>query len=129
MKFARKTDFIIVAVLVAAGILFWAFYQGVFNRSGAQAEIYYKSALVKTVSLTKGTEESFSIKEAPTVVFHRYADGSIAFTESDCPDKVCVKSGRLHSTGQMAACLPNFVYIKIVGTGQSEKDAPDVVIG
>jgi hypothetical protein len=128
MKFARKTDLIVIAVLVAAGILIWALFSSVFGRSGAVAEIYYKSELVKTVSLTAGKEESFSIDGLPNVVFHQYPDGSIAFIESDCPDKVCVKSGRLRIAGQMAACLPNQIYLKIVGTA-SDQDAPDIVIG
>jgi hypothetical protein len=129
MKFARKTDFIIIVILVAAGIIAWAFYQGVFNRSGTAAEIYYNSERVMTVDLSQGKDESFSLKEVPGIVFHKFPDGSISFIESDCPDKVCVKTGRLHSVGQMAACLPNKVYIKIVGKGSSNTSAPDVVIG
>ena len=128
MKFARKSDLVVILILIAAGILIWALFNTVFGRSGVVAEIYYKSELVKTVALTAGVDESFSIDGLPNVVFHQYPDGSIAFIESDCPDKVCVKSGRLHLIGQMAACLPNQVYIKIVGAG-SDKDAPDIIIG
>lgn len=129
MKFARKTDIIVIAVLVVAAVLGWAYFGGVFGRTGAVAEIYYRSELVETVELTKGRDESFSIPQAPNVVFHLYPDGSIAFIESDCPDKVCVKSGRLHTVGQMAACLPNQVYVKIVGTDSDQNDGPDIVIG
>ena len=128
MKFAKKTDFIVIIVLVAAGILIWALFSTVLGRSGAVAEIYFKSELVRTVRLTPGKDESFSIDGLPNVVFHQYPDGSIAFVESDCPDKVCIKSGRLRLAGQMSACLPNQVYIKIVGAS-SDKDAPDIIIG
>lgn len=128
MKFARKTDIIIIVILIAAGILVWALFSNAFGRSGTVAEIYYKSELVKTVDLTTGKDESFSIDGLPNVVFHQYPDGSIAFVESDCPDQVCVRTGRLHLAGQKAACLPNQVYIKIVGT-DAGKGAPDVIIG
>jgi hypothetical protein len=129
MKFARKRDIIVIAVLAAAGLVIWALFSGVFGHSGTTAEIYYKSELVKTVALTSGADTSFSIPEVPSVVFHQYPDGSIAFVESDCPDKICIRSGRLHLAGQMAACLPNQVYVKIVGTGAGNSAAPDIVIG
>jgi hypothetical protein len=129
MKFARKTDLIIIAALILIGIIVWAGFSGVFGRSGAAAEIYYKSELVKTVDLSAGKDERFSLEQLPNVVFHQYSDGSIAFEESDCPDKVCVKSGHLHLVGQTAACLPNQIYIKIIGTGAAQPAAPDIIIG
>ncbi|HBL84616.1 MAG: hypothetical protein A2Y17_10805 [Clostridiales bacterium GWF2_38_85] len=127
MKLAKKTDIIIIALIILFGIAFWFLYNNIFSTKGAVAEIYCKSELVRTVDLTEGKEYSFSIPEEPDVVFTVYADGSIAFTESDCPDKVCINTGRLYRTGQIAACLPNQIYIKIVNPDESE--APDLIIG
>lgn len=129
MKFARKTDIIIIAILIAAGLLFWFLYSNVFGKSGTYAEIYYKSELVKTVDLSAGKDGTFALEQAPNVIFQLYSDGSIAFAESDCPDKICIKSGRLHLTGQYAACLPNHIYMKIISTDQKNSDAPDMIIG
>lgn len=43
-------------------------------------------------------------------------DGQSAFFEhSDCPDKVCINTGKLSLVGQWAACLPNSTVIKITG--------------
>lgn len=128
MKFARKRDILIILAGAAAALLLWAVLRGGFAKPGAYAAIYYRSELVETVTLEAGAEESFSIEGLPQVVFHRYADGSIAFHESDCPDKVCIYAGKLRLVGQMAACLPNEVYIKIEGTA-ADPDAPDLVIG
>ncbi len=128
MKFARKRDILIIAAVAVAGLLLWAVLRGAFAKPGAYAEIYYRSELVETVALQAGEEESFSVEGLPQVVFHRYADGSIAFLESDCPDKVCIHAGKLRLAGQMAACLPNEVYMKIVGTA-ADSGAPDLVIG
>ena len=127
MKFAKKTDFIIIACIIALSASLWLFYNNAFSEKGAVAEIYYKSELVKSVDLTKGEEYSFSIPQLPAVVFTVYPDNSISFTESDCPDKVCIKTGKLYKTGQIAACLPNQIYIKIVNSDESE--APDLIIG
>lgn len=129
MKFAKKKDFIIAAVIIVSAVILWIFTSGALSKKdGTRAEIYYDSELVKTVELTEGETYEFSIEQLPHVVFRVYEDGSIAFAESDCPDKVCVNTGRLHYVGQTAACLPNRVYIKIVGDTVGD-DEPDIVVG
>lgn len=129
MKFAKKTDIIIVISLAVIGVVCWLLFTVVFAKSGTVAEIYYQTELVKTIELTTGKEETFTIEQVPEVVFHLYEDGSIAFIESDCPDKICIQSGRLHLIGQFAACLPNQLYMKIVSHGPAQTDAPDIIIG
>lgn len=127
MKFAGKRDIVIIAILVLAAILSWVLYTDILGKKGTYAEIYYRSERVKTVALTPGREESFSIPQELDVVFRLYEDGSIAFVRSDCPDQVCVHSGKLSLAGQQAACLPNLVYVKIV-SDKADPDAPDLYI-
>lgn len=128
MKFAKARDLVIIACIAAAGLLAYILFTGIFAKNGARAEIYYRYELVKTVDLTAGKEESFSLEQLPNVVFHTYADGSIAFIESDCPDKICVHTGRIHLPAQTAACLPNRVYIKITDR-KGAPGAPDLIVG
>ena len=63
------------------------------------------------------------------MVFHLYKDGSIAFEESDCPDRVCIHAGRLKTAGQFAACLPNGIVMKIVPEKERSEGDADIVIG
>ena len=128
MKFFKKTDvMVILALLVISG---GAFAFNIFSSKDdvAKAEIYLESELVQTVSLSEDKDTVFSIEGKPAVVFHLYEDGSIAFVESDCPDKVCIRSGRLHMVGQSAACLPNGMILKIVPVDSSGYSGIDVVI-
>lgn len=122
MRFIRKTDFIVVAVLLLAAAGIFLLFR--LQDSAAAAEIYLNGKLLKTVPLNTGEEQSFSLPERENVVFHLYPDGSIAFESSDCPDKICVHAGRLRRTGQTAACLPNGLLLKIAGSS----DGPDVVL-
>ncbi|MBN7774606.1 NusG domain II-containing protein [Clostridium aminobutyricum] len=129
MKFFKKTDvFIIIAILVVSGIG-WGVYHYFFGQSQAKAEIYSYSKLVKSVDLTAGEDKNFSIPENTKVVFHLYKDGSIAFVESDCPDKVCIHAGKLKTTGQFAACLPNGIVLKIVPANRRSNQDVDIVVG
>jgi len=130
MKLVKRADLILIAVVACAGLILWAYWARLSGSAdGLRAEIYYRSELMKTVDLTAGKEESFSIDGVPNVVFHLYEDGSIAFVESDCPDQICVRTGRLRRVGQMAACLPNRLYIKIVGPESGDTNEPDIIIG
>lgn len=50
-------------------------------------------------------------------------DGRVRMVDSDCPDKLCVKTGWISSPGESIVCLPNRVVIEVV----SGDGGPDVV--
>ena len=49
----------------------------------------------------------------------------ICFEKADCPDKICVNTGKLYRPGQIAVCLPAKLIIEIKG----EKLSADAVTG
>jgi hypothetical protein len=127
MKFFKKTDILIVLAIVFVSIALWNVY-GLFNsKKVVKAEIYYYSDLVETVDLNDGVDKKFSIPQDKNVVFHKDKEGNIWFEESDCPDKICIKSGKLHLSGQSAACLPNGIVLKIVPVGERTDDDLDII--
>lgn len=119
MKFFKKTDLIVIFLIVIISVVSWIIYNSVFSKKTAKAEVYYNNLLVKTVDLKTGEDKRFSIPENKNVIFHLYKDGSIQFEESDCPDKICIKAGRLKTVGQTAACIPNKIFLKIVSADNS----------
>ncbi len=127
MKFFKKTDIaIICGILILAAVLYFVYLQS--NKDTVvEARIYYENKLVDVVSLDGGNEYDFSVDGHEDVVFHVYADGSIAFIHSDCPDKVCINAGKQKLSGQSAACLPNGLVLRIAPLGDGGDD-PDVVI-
>lgn len=128
MKFFKKQDILIVSILVilAAGLYF--VFVVMQREKPAIAEIYYKSELVKTITLNQKEDSTFTVPQNEHVVFGLYADGSIAFLESDCPDKVCIHSGKLNHVGQSSACLPNELIVKILPQDQHDEDDLDMII-
>lgn len=127
MKYVRKADLIIIAVIVLLALVFLLLNKFFLTENGVYAEIYHDSKLVKRIELSNAKAGSFSIPGKPDVVFQLYDDGSIAFIESDCPDKVCIRSGRLKYAGQFAACLPNRMMLKIV-SDDKDREGPDLII-
>lgn len=65
-----------------------------------------------------------------------YEGGSVRIEEADCPDQVCVRTGWLRSDGQISACVPGHVLLRLEGSptlpdgtsGATYEDGPDVVI-
>ena len=47
--------------------------------------------------------------------------GTAYISEANCPDKQCMKQGKISRAGEMLVCLPNRVVVKIV---DSKKDEP-----
>ena len=129
MKFFKKSDLIILLIIVVVSISAWTVYKKVFSKKSAKAEIYYNNQLVETVDLNTGVDKTFSIPQDKDVIFHLYKDGSIAFEESDCPDKICIKTGKLKTVGETAACIPNKIFIKIVPEGRRDNDDLDGILG
>ncbi|MBN2882396.1 MAG: NusG domain II-containing protein [Clostridia bacterium] len=128
MKFIKRTDFIIIAVILLVSFISIGAYVLTAGDSHVYAEIYLESDLIKTIDLSEGLDRHFSIEARPNVVFHQTADGRIRFEDSDCPDKVCINAGYLSISGQFAACLPNGLILKIVG-GDKNEETPDMVVG
>ncbi|HEY5585405.1 MAG TPA: NusG domain II-containing protein [Ruminiclostridium sp.] len=129
MKFFKKTDLLVVLAIVLISIISLVIYNNIFSDKPAKAVIYYKSELVETVALNTGIDKTFSISQNKHVVFHLYKDGSISFEESDCPDKVCIKAGKLNSIGETSACLPNEIILKIVPLKNRNNDDLDMIVG
>ena len=129
MKFFKKTDIIIIILIIVFCVSFLVIYNNLFGAGLARAEIYYGSDLIDTVVLKEGVNRTLIIPQDENVVLQLFEDGSIAFIESDCPDKICIKTGKLHRVGQTAACIPNKVFVKILPIGNRDNDDIDIIIG
>ncbi len=42
-------------------------------------------------------------------------DGEAYIKSADCPDKICVNSGKIHLSGERIVCLPNKLMVEIIG--------------
>ena len=49
----------------------------------------------------------------------RVENGTIAVTYSDCPDKVCVRSGSISHSGESVVCIPGRLVVTVSGDDES----------
>ncbi len=120
----KKGDIILLLVIVL-GILSAIFFgkenaASLSNINGIQVDNVGITAIIKKndkvirkidlTSLKKREVISISGLHKATIVAEK---NRICFLESDCPDKVCVKTGWLSHPGEIAVCLPNKIIIKL----------------
>ena len=111
--FAKKKDFIIIAVIVLVAFIALAMIKFFPKSTADTAVIKYDGKVVKEVSLNVDTE--FSLKEDPTVKF-KVQNGKISFIDATCPDKICQNTGFISKTGQSAVCLPKKTVLQLKGS-------------
>ncbi len=115
-KLITKKDFmllILVLIVGVAGIL-------LVNSAnkGTTAEIIVDGEAVETISL----DGEYLEKEINGVIVCR-ENGEIYVKEAVCPDKVCVRSGRISKAGEGIICAPNRVAVEISGKNENQLDA------
>lgn len=128
MTFFKKTDLMIIALLLVFSLGGYALYQSGSSQDGLRAEIFFGSELVETIDLEQGIDRVFSVPQDENVIFHQFEDGTIRFEASDCPDQVCVHAGKLKASGDFAACLPNELILKIVRTDGPARGESDLTV-
>ena len=118
----RRGDWLAIGIvaLIAAAVML-CFVPG-RNDPAAYAQIYLDGQPVNTVPLDENTTFVISDQYSNEITVR---DGTIAFTESDCPGRDCVHSGSIGSTGRSLVCLPNRVEIRVIS---AEADV-DFVVG
>lgn len=131
--FARKSDILWILLLVLLACTGWYYFLYKAPTADRVAHVYHGSREVLLIPLVPHEPKTFTVPGVPAVVLARDDSGAVYFLHSDCPDKICIHSGKLTHVGQSAACLPNRVFVRIEaaspGVKPSQEIVPDVVVG
>lgn len=116
----KKKDIIlilVVAILIGQFLLINKFFN---KEKGDRVEIYVKNELYGTYPLNK--DRKITIKDKDNLNVLSIHSNGIEMIESNCPDKVCVKTGFINKPGQSIVCLPHKVNVIIVSDDESKKE-------
>ena len=116
----------IVCILLIAGLLMWFLAGQATSSAGATVNIWQDGTLIESHPLYPESPITITISDAYTNVIV-IDNGTVSFTQSDCPGEDCVHSGSISHSGQTLVCLPNRVSVTI--TAADTQDGPDVIIG
>jgi len=125
-KFLKVTDiaFVTIAILLGIG---WYFFRLGHNHGNVPGK--------KTLSVRIQGEEVFKVEEPGEFIIRNqegkyvttlHFDGNKAWvTDSDCPDKICEKTGKIGPGGSII-CVPNRMIIEFKTDEKKEKKEVDV---
>ncbi len=116
----QKNDAILIFSVCLAAFLLFGYYSFT-GKQGENAVVSVDGTVTATYSLAQ--DGIFPIRGTAggmnTLVIR---DGKACIQEADCPDKLCVRQGWIHRTGESVICLPHKVVVTIEGRGQLEVD-------
>lgn len=110
----RKADIILVASLVLIALVFYIVLQFVVKKDGETVVIKVDGTVRYELPLDKDTDltvEGYQGGSNQIII----KDKSVRMFEADCPDKICVHTGKITKTGETIVCLPHRVVVEING--------------
>ncbi len=116
----KKGDVILAgAVLFTAGVLFLAQRTG--EADGGSAVVWQGQERTASYPLdTNRTETIYGPDGGWNILVIQNGEAYLA--DADCPDRLCVKQGRIARTGQALTCLPHRLSVTIEGGREPELD-------
>ena len=108
----KKDALLLIFILAAAAVLFIIFFAIRGCGSGGKVIVKVDGNVIKECDINQdvvfnveGYQGGYNTVEIK--------DGKVFVTDADCPDKVCVKTGKVSEPGQTIVCLPHRVVVEI----------------
>ncbi len=119
----RNDLYIIVGVLIVAGALYLLnqYRIGQMDTKRIVAEIYVDGEIYESIPINNEKEVTIDTKYGINVI--NIHDNGVEMTKANCPDHLCEKVGLIDQVGNRIVCLPNRVYVEIVGEVEGQVDA------
>lgn len=109
---ASAGDWLVLAIASSLVVLSYIVYWGQ-SVYGNQAAVYVAGKHWNSIDLYEN--KSFSVKGNLGESHFEVLDGKIRFVSSPCDGKQCVYTGWISQSGDIAACVPNGVSVRILG--------------
>lgn len=110
----KKHDFILIAGILAAALLIFLGLQ--LSKGQGNAPLYARIQMdgeeIARLPLSEDTEYSVGTQDGDYNLVI-VSDGKVSVTSANCPDKVCVRTGRIDSVGDSIVCLPHRLVITV----------------
>jgi hypothetical protein len=84
---------------------------------GSEIVVQVNGKIVARMNLSQN--QQMEITGARGAMLIQVAQGRVRVVSSNCPEKICVKTGAIHRAGDTIVCVPNRVVIRITGSGQA----------
>lgn len=118
----RKADMILVAGILLLAVLSFAVIELFLKQPGASVVVTADGKVYGVYALNSSQQIVVETAHGKNVL--QIEAGKVYMTEADCPDKICVKTGKISRTGETIVCLPHKVVVEV----QAQKESLDGVV-
>lgn len=116
-----------IVVIAAAVFALTVVFRGISSKNGSgssNAAVFHNGEQIALLSLEKDGVYPFD----EYLVTVEVKDGRVKISDSDCPDKICEKTGFISSPLQTIVCLPNRISVRIIDEKSNTNSNIDVVL-
>lgn len=111
---AKKNDLLLLIILLLLCAAFGAGYYFTHRTPALRAEVSIDGKVVQVLDLSRNQEVTIHGAHNGTNLLV-VQDGEIWCADASCPDKVCVHQGKQSMDGDSITCLPNLMFVWIIG--------------
>ena len=110
----KKNDLILLIILLLICAVSGAGYYFTHRTPALRAEVSIDGEIVQVLDLSR--DQEVTIQGARYGTNHLVVkNGEIWCSDASCPDKVCVHQGKQSMDGDSITCLPNLMFVWIIG--------------
>lgn len=109
-----------ILIILLAVLTIFSYSIAGSGKQGEEIRVEADGKVIGAYPLRK--DEVLEVKGALGISRIAVKDRKASFLSSPCKNKVCVHQGEIGRSGQMAACLPNKVVVRVLG-GEGDYDA------
>lgn len=113
-----KYDYIIIATVLIFSFSFILSGRNFLFNNEKKAIIYKNNELIKEINLSLLKNINYIRNDNMEIEIKQ---GCIRVIKSDCSQKICMHTGWIENPGQIIVCLPNKLFIEIVGISSDMK--------
>lgn len=120
----KKGDKIFLPVVFIISLVLFFGFKFFFNPKGSFCEITVDGEIIGRFSLEEEREIPLdTVKETSVMDNIVKIEGGMAYMFfANCPDKTCIRMGKISQVNSQVVCLPHKVIVRIVSDGSSEID-------
>ena len=122
----KRRDWILGGVIILVAVIMYITMNVMQSGDGMAVKITLDGKEYGTYSLDEDREIEIKTDNGNNkIVIH---NKSVEMKEADCPDKYCVKQGKISKNKQNIVCLPHKIVVEIISTDSSKQEQADVIV-